>query len=197
MRYLIRIITLLGISLTSLFATRPVLAFPPMPSSFYGTVKVDGVNVPDGTPIQALINGQIFATGQTQTYQGDSVYSLDIPGDDTSTAVVDGGQDGDKIVFTINGGVADQTGTWNSATNINLNLSASRKAPEPTLRNTSSSIAAVPVQASILPTQTISAPTNSENDAVDSSKTIVIVGIVVASMLLIAVWQILIHIPKV
>ena len=62
----------------SLFITIPALAIPPLPSSFYGTVKVNNANVPDGTVIQAVIGGQVYAEGFTQTYQGNSVYALDV-----------------------------------------------------------------------------------------------------------------------
>ncbi len=127
MKRLTRIIALLGISLLSLFITRPVLAFPPMPSSFYGTVKVNDADVPDGTIVKALINGKVFAQGKTQTYQGSSVYSLDVPGDDPDTAAIEGGIDDDKVSFTVGGTIVNQTGTWKGGTNVNINLSASKK----------------------------------------------------------------------
>jgi LPXTG-motif cell wall-anchored protein len=109
-----------------------VRAVPPLPSSFYGTIKLNGANVPDGTQVQALINGKIVAYSQTQTYQGDSVYSLDIPGDDSSSAAVEGGAEGDVISFNLGGITANQTGAWHSATNVNLNLTAaSANTPQP------------------------------------------------------------------
>ena len=132
MRNLIRIIALVSISLASLFATRSVLAFPPLPSSFYGTVKVNGAKVPDGTIVNAYINGQLYANALTQTYQGDSVYSLDVLGDDSSTTTIEGGKDGDTIVFRIGEEVANETGKWKSGTNINLNLSVSKITPQST-----------------------------------------------------------------
>lgn len=112
------------ICLISLFMTIPVMAVPALPSSFYGTLKVNGENVPDGTLVQALINDQVVAQAYTQTYQADSVYALDVPGDDTDTSVQDGGRENDTIKFEIGGALADQTGTWNSGTNVNLNLTA-------------------------------------------------------------------------
>jgi hypothetical protein len=125
MRHLTRIVALLGISLISLFITRPVLAFPPLPSSFYGTVKVNGANVPDSTLVKAWINGQAYAQGKTLTHKGESVYSLDIPGDDASTPLVEGGREGEVVVFTIGGASTGQTGTWKSGSNMNVNLSSS------------------------------------------------------------------------
>jgi hypothetical protein len=120
------------------------LAIPSLPSSFYGTVKVNSASVPDGTLVQAIIAGKVVAFCQTQTYQGGSVYSLDIPGDDPGTPAVEGGREGDVIQFKLGGILATQTGTWHSATNINLNLSAT---------STSTAIPLVPTLTHV-PTQT-------------------------------------------
>ena len=113
----------------SLFITIPVLAIPSLPSSFYGTVRVNNANVPDGTIIQGLIGGQVYAEGFTQTYQGGSVYALDVRGDNTDTPTQDGGREGDTIQFKIGGVLTDQTGVWHAGTNVNLNLTASSSAP--------------------------------------------------------------------
>jgi len=136
--------------LVGLLAAIPVLAIPPLPSSFYGTVKVNGDNVPDGTLVRALIDGQVYAQGHTQTYRGDSGYSLDVPGDDTDTAAREGGREGDIIQFEIGGVLADQTGTWHSGTNVKLNLTAFAAGPLPLPQATPSP---VPTQTPILPSQ--------------------------------------------
>jgi hypothetical protein len=99
-----------------------VLAIPALPSSFYGTVKLNNTNVPDGTVVQAFHGELMIAQGYTQTYQGDSVYSLSVPGDNTDTVVIDGGREGDTITFKVGGILANVTGTWHSATNVPLNL---------------------------------------------------------------------------
>lgn len=130
MKHLSRISSLsLIVFVVSLFVATPVLAIPPLPSSFYGNVKVNSANVPDGTLVQALIGGQVYAEGYTQTYQGNSVYALDVRGDDSGTATVDGGREGDTIQFKIGGLLADQTAVWHTATNVNLNLTTSTSAP--------------------------------------------------------------------
>ena len=110
-----------------LMAAIPALAMPPLPSSFYGTVKINGANAPDGTVIQAVIGGQVFAAVTTRTSQDSSVYSMDIPGDDASTPTLEGGRPGDTIVFRIGEGVAAQTGTWQSGTNVQLDLTLGPK----------------------------------------------------------------------
>ncbi len=192
MRHIARILAFLMISLVSLAATSRVLAFPPLPSSFYGTVKVNGENVPDGTLVRALIDGQVYAEVKSQTYQGDSVYTLDIPGDDSSTAVVEGGHEGDTVVFNVGGATTDQTGSWKSGTNIKLNLSI----PAGALQATVTSPAGMPTQAASIKTQITSPTAAPENTSTGISLTLVIIGIVVGSIFLIILWQILKHKPK-
>jgi hypothetical protein len=159
------------LTLTLLAKPAAVQAIPPLPSSFYGTVKVNDANVTDGTLMQALINGQVYAQGYTQTYQGGSVYILSIPGDDTGTPDLDGGQEGDIIQFKIGGLTADQTGTWHSGTNEELNLSVgstsppNTPAPTPTPFPTQTPIPTVP---SAVPTLTPEAPTVTQTMAATS-----------------------------
>jgi hypothetical protein len=141
MKLLTRIITLLGITILPLFITRPVLAFPHMPSSFYGTVKVNDANVLDGTIVKALIKGKVIAQVKTQTYQGSSVYALDVPGDDPDTAAIEGGFDNDTVSFTVGGTAVNQTGIWKGGTNAKINLSVSKNSSleksNPTMTQTS------------------------------------------------------------
>jgi hypothetical protein len=130
----------------SLFLTIPALAVPQLPSSFYGTVKVNNANVTDGTSVEAIISGQVYAEAVTQSYQGDSVYTLDVRGDDSDTSAQDGGRAGDTIQFRIGGVLADQTATWHSGTNVNLNLTAAASAPVATPQAT---LTPVPTQTPI------------------------------------------------
>lgn len=98
----------------------------PAPSHFYGQVKINNENVPDGTEVSAWIAGVMYATANTSTHEGHSVYALDVPGDDPSTlGVVEGGVEGDTIVFKISDLEleAEQTGTWISGADVNLDLS--------------------------------------------------------------------------
>jgi hypothetical protein len=157
MKHFIRIIALLGISLISLLVARPVHAFPPLPSSFHGTVKVNGENVPDGTLIQAMIHGQVYAEKQTYIFKGDSVYALVIPGDEAGSVVVEGESDGDTITFKIGARLADQTGLWKSGTNIALNLNAFTSATLIVPANTPTSLqtqTALPGMVDVSPTAT-------------------------------------------
>lgn len=134
---------------TALFAiclnASAVLAFPSLPSSFYGTVQNNRENVAEGIIIEAFINDQLVAQGFTQMYEGDSVYSLDINGDDADTPAQDGGKEGDTIVFKVGGVAAEQTGVWHTGTNIPLDLS---------VKSSSALAGANQAQAAALPTQT-------------------------------------------
>jgi hypothetical protein len=104
------------------YNVQPASAVPLVPSSFHGTVKLNGANVPAGTVIHAYINGVEYAHTTVLTYQGDTVYSLDVPSEDTDTPGTQGGVEGDKIDFYIGSKKVTQTGTWHSGTYISLNL---------------------------------------------------------------------------
>lgn len=108
------------------FATfSSVLAVPPLPSSFYGKVKVNGANVPVGTEVTAWIDGVRYAFTTTIMNEGESVYSFDVPGDDPSTLdVIEGGTQGQAIVFRIGNLVAHHSAIWQSGTYENHDLFA-------------------------------------------------------------------------
>lgn len=156
MRILRILILSLCITLTSFLITIPAQAIPSLPSSFYGMVKINGTNLLDGTVVQALIDNQVYAEGFTQTYQGDSVFAIDVPGDDPSTTTQEGGREGDTIQFKIGGILADQTGIWHSGTNVNLDLTATSSAPTATPQAT---FTPVPTQTPIRLAQPSKTPT--------------------------------------
>jgi len=112
-----------------LAAALPVLAFPGLPSSFYGTVTLNGGNAPDGTTITAWVNGIQCGVTSTTTYLGQSVYTIDVTADDPDTPEVDGGTELDTIVFKVGVYTADQTATWHSGTNTEHNLTAQNHRP--------------------------------------------------------------------
>jgi hypothetical protein len=83
---------------------------------------VSGEALPEGTVVRALVEGQVCAETQTVTFQGDAVYSLNVPGDDPETPERDGGVEGDLIRFEVGGVVVAQTATWHAGTNVELNV---------------------------------------------------------------------------
>jgi hypothetical protein len=97
---------------------------PPMPSSFFGTVKINDSNVPLTTKVSAWINGIKYSEETVIMYNDDTVYSLDVPGDVAGTPEIEGGKPGDTIIFFIGNQVANQTDIWQSGSNTELNLSA-------------------------------------------------------------------------
>ncbi|MDF1521022.1 MAG: hypothetical protein RQ728_06170 [Brevefilum sp.] len=109
-----------------------VYAFPPLPASFYGVVTKNGANLPEGITIMAVINNKVYAGNTVKIYEGESVYSLVVPGDDPTTDVIEGGVQGDTIYFNVDGILADQTATWQSGSSKELDLTVSSTVIEPT-----------------------------------------------------------------
>ena len=127
---------LLAVILIAVFGTT-VRAVPPLPSTFYGTVKVDGANVPDGTLVTAWIDGAQYGQASTFTFNDESWYSLDVLGDDPDSPAKDGGVSGDIVSFRIGSDDAVQTGVWSSGTPVQLNLTTSTgPTPTPTATQT-------------------------------------------------------------
>jgi len=104
----------------------PATVPPPMPASFYGTVTQNGDDAVAGTQVSAWINSVRYATTNAFTYDGHTMYALDVPADDPASPEVDGGRPGDTIVFHIGGLLANQTALWRGGTNTSLNLTALR-----------------------------------------------------------------------
>ncbi len=109
--FLILFFIILPLDLSRVAAESP----PIPPSYFWGTVKVDGENVESGTIITAEIEGELVASTVVEFDDGDTVYVISVPGDES--------MEGDPIDFYIGGERAKQSGSWQSGTNENLNLS--------------------------------------------------------------------------
>lgn len=101
---------------------------PSLVSSFYGTVTIDGAEVdqtvPVGTEIAASIGGTEFVTSTLFEGPDGISYALDVPGDLLNTAAVEGGQEGQSIVFRIGAGDAQETATWTYGGHSRLDLTA-------------------------------------------------------------------------
>ena len=134
----------------------PALAVPPTPHTFYGSVKIDGANVPNGTLITAYVfdGARIVVCGETHTFTPappfpqESSYAFNVNGDDNDPTLPekDGAVDGDIVYFWIGEGssqtLAFETGVWHGNTTTNLNLTATAGAT------------ATPTPTSLLPTAT-------------------------------------------
>ncbi len=197
MKILKQISICLLICLMSLFVAEPVLAFPPLPSSFYGKVKVDGENVPDGTVVEAWINGKVYTEAKTQTYEGDSVYAMDVTGDDASTNDVEGGIEGDKIEFRVAGQVAGQSGIWHSGTNTNLDLSVASAADQ--VNPAATAVQATQAQPQPVPLDEISRDSTSQDITTTNNNRLLTITLIVATVVIVSVvfWLLFIRKPKV
>jgi hypothetical protein len=95
----------------------PVGANPPC--RFHGTVKLNGANVADGIVITAIISGDEFTT-ETPAVYGASTYAIKIVPSQSAAY-----SEGAIISFKIGNYTANQTGSWETGGNIELNLTAS------------------------------------------------------------------------
>lgn len=97
---------------------------PPVPATFYGTVTLDGTDAPEGTTVRAVVNGITVAQTHVFRYAGRSVYVLDVPGDDPDTSQLEGGTNGVSVLFIVGNALAAQSGTWEGAATMALDLAA-------------------------------------------------------------------------
>lgn len=114
---------LLVLAFGALLASPAARAVPPLPSSFWGEVTLDGAPVPAGTLVEALVDGRVCGRTRTILYEGRAHYALNALGDDPSTPEVEGGRDGEALDLAVEG-VPIATGTWRSGTNVRVDLPA-------------------------------------------------------------------------
>ncbi len=122
-KYLKGTLSILLTVVISLIIAVPVHAVPPLPSSFFGSVtRTDtGGPAPVGLSVIAMVGGQSAGETATFSFAGETVYRLDVFGDDPDTAAKEGGVSGEEIVLIIDGQSAG-SGTWQSGTNTRLDL---------------------------------------------------------------------------
>jgi len=105
------IVSLLFLALVTMAAISP----PPLPSSFYGTVAINGEYARVGTRVVAYVDGVPAAYTKVILWNGTSVYSLNV------------GMPGTTVKFKIGRFWADQSSEWISGTNRNLDLTVNKK----------------------------------------------------------------------
>jgi len=107
-----------------------VAAQPQVPSTFYGSVAVDGKPVPDGTEIRGYVDG-LDCTQLGPTYRGTiigggvSAYLINVVHETQKPGC---GKPGKTITFTIGGRAAVQTAPWQQGPQ-QVNLSAGQGEP--------------------------------------------------------------------
>lgn len=128
-----------GIILLLMVIIAIVSAIPPNSSDFRGILTIKGNPAPIGTTISAWINNTHYPTDST-VYASDGSYKiLSVNGDDPDTTEIEGGRNGDTVVFKVSLDgkryIADQTGIWNSGTNQKIDLTVTQKSRTITLKN--------------------------------------------------------------
>lgn len=102
-----------------------VQALPPPPSTFWGTVWVDGGLASAGTLVAAWSGGVKWVETVVVPYEDQMYYSLDVPGDDPETPdIKEGPEPGDTIIFTVGVSQAVETATWENSAPHQLDLHA-------------------------------------------------------------------------
>ncbi len=114
-------------ALPVLVTASPVIAVPPLPSAFYGTVTdvTSGGPAPVGLPVRAEVLGTVVASTATYSYLAETVYSLETIGDDADTADKEGGLPGESMAIIVGDGEVGETShttTWQGGSNVRLDL---------------------------------------------------------------------------
>lgn len=104
-------------------ATAAAAEAPPLPSSFFGDVEIDGLPAPAGTEVSAWLAGQRIATSETLSRGVATSYRLDVPGDRDETPEQEGAGEGETIEIRVGGALA-ATFPWHSGTYVPLPLAA-------------------------------------------------------------------------
>lgn len=138
-------------------------AQPQIPSSFFGSVTIEGKAAPDGTEVRALIEGvdcsQSPPGEQTAVREGEATaYVIHVVHESQRPGC---GRDGKVITFTIAGRAALQQGTWRAGPQqLDLSTGAGEVVPLPTPTPTvPGSTPAVPLPADTGTPPTLSRPT--------------------------------------
>lgn len=130
----------------------PALAQPQIPSSFYGSVTVDGQSAPDDVEVRAFIDGidctQAPPGESLAAREGEaSIYVLHVVHESQRPGC---GRDGRTVTFTIAGQPASQQAVWRPGPQqVDLSVGAGPLVPLPTAT-------ATPVTGTIQPTALLS-----------------------------------------
>ena len=100
----------------------------PMPSGYYGFIKIKDKPAPEGTKIAAMINNTFFPP-EIQVSSAGKYHLMLVSGDDPLTQEIEGGKQNDIVSFKItlpNGDtfISDTKGIWEEGVNHRLNLFA-------------------------------------------------------------------------
>ena len=100
----------------------PVVALPPIPSSFWGTITMNGARLPLSAELTAYVYGVKCGQAHIFLYMGTTYYSISVNGDDPDTPEREGGREDDPIEFRLNGVPLATTASWHGSTNVRLDM---------------------------------------------------------------------------
>jgi hypothetical protein len=109
--------TLLLMALPSLVSAQ---AQPP--NRFFGSVKINGQDAPDGTVVEAYIGNTLCGSGSVQNRNNAEIYLVDVVGAGQKAGCA---KDGDTVKFKVAGLDAKETGKYATAEATHLDLTAS------------------------------------------------------------------------
>lgn len=107
------------------------MAAPPRPGlcgqvaapTCYGTVRtLAGAPSAPGSVVHGLVNSQTWGTVRTFQFGADTVYVLDVAGDDPNTPKLEGARPGEQVNFRVDGVTVQATAGWQPATVTNVDL---------------------------------------------------------------------------
>ena len=104
---------------------------PPAPHLVSGVVMVNGNYIPGDITISAWCGGVKYAEDSTKIVAGQSVYSMEVRGDDWLTTEIDGCSDGETVDFMISHLDANETLTWSPGYTSTHDLTATSESPDP------------------------------------------------------------------
>jgi hypothetical protein len=105
-----------------LFLATTASAVPSIPSSFYGTITMNGANVALSADMVAYVADMPCGKARLWRDSGTTWYSVSVNGDDTDTPGKECGVNGDVIQFRLNGVPLATTAIWAGGTVAQLDL---------------------------------------------------------------------------
>lgn len=99
-----------------------VAALPPLPSSFWGVITMNGARLPQSAQLTAYVEGVPCGRGNIFLYMGTTYYTISVTGDEPDTPKREGGREDEVIEFRLDGAPLATTARWHEGTNVRLDL---------------------------------------------------------------------------
>ena len=155
-RWIRVIATLIILVIVLAICATGIQASPPPPCKFRGTVRLNGEFVSDGTKVSFWSDdwGTMWAEVDSFTHEGESVYSIQLGGDDPVTPEKEGPVQDEWVRFKVDGYDTGQRRQWRTAETVVEDLTATGPTPTPSHTPTEGPTATNTATPSITPTAT-------------------------------------------